>query len=489
MIALKANISRTIFLLSICFLATNSYSQEQITVDFSVIKKSQVNAGIASANLCWLLDSDKNNPNPKKAFSEAIEEMGIGSLRFPYGHLADNYLWHTPPFNKVKKGLRPKVATMSQAPGKWDWAVKGNGSFKNAMDFDEYMTLCQKLDIKPLVVVNVFSHKYKNGPSLDVLIETAVEWVKYANKMNYHVEYWQIGNEVDHHEDLLSPDEYINCYQKFASAMKEVDPTIKVGPGILQSVKYFKDIVNTYPDLIDFTSCHQYMWKYLKTCNNYELWKNHQDNYIPNVVKMQKAVSNSPKPTIEIVITETGVSPAGKGMGNINNVNKALWYFEVLMNEISQPNVAYSYFWGTHSPWYGNRDNDENDVAVLLRTDDNSRKPIAEIVKLVNDQILDNIVQTNQISGSVRTFASVNKNKDKYKVFLMNKNNVAQKVEVSLNQLPEAFKLFSRNSLKGNSPDDRKLTFSNSENIKINGDKIELTLEPLSITILSSITK
>jgi len=485
----KSHITQLIALLGFFLITVIVYGQEQITVDFSVTKKSDVNSGIASANLCWLLDSDKNNPNATTSFSDAIEEMGIGSLRFPYGHLADNYLWHTPPFDKVKKGLRPKVATMSQTPAKWSWAVNSNGSFKNAMDFDEYMILCQKLNIKPLVVVNVFSHKYKNGPTLDTLIETAVEWVKYANKMNYHVEYWQIGNEVDHHKDLLSPEEYIDCYQKFAKAMKDVDSTIKVGPGILQNVTYFKGIVNRYPNLIDFTSCHQYMWKYIETCKNYELWKAHKDNYIPNVRRMQHVVENSVKPTLEIVITETGVSPSGKGMGDVNNVYKALWYFDVLMNEISQPNVTYSYFWGTHSPWDGNTDNDENDVAVLLRTDDNSRKPIAEVVKLVNEQLLDNIVQTKQVSGTIRTFASVNNNGDKCNVFLMNKNNLAEKVEISLNELPSAVESFSRIALNGKNPDDRKLILSNSENIKINRDKITLTLAPLSITVLNSITK
>jgi hypothetical protein len=269
--------------------------------------------------------------------------------------------------------------------------------------------------------------------------------------------------------------------------MKAVNPSIKVGPGILQSVKYFNDIISLYPDLIDFTSCHQYMWKYIKTCTNYELWRAHKDNYIPNVTRMQNVVRNSVKPTMEIVITETGVSP-DKGLGSTNNVYKALWYFDVLMNEISQPNVAYSYFWGTHSPWDGNTDNDENDVAVLLRTDDNSRKPIAEIVKLVNDQILDNIVQTKQISGNVRTFASVNQNGNKCNVFLMNKNNAEETVEISINQLPENVAHFSRLVLKGANPYDRKLNSSNSEKIKIKikGDKIALTLAPLSITVLNS---
>jgi len=483
---LKTYISKKMWVLSFFLITLNSYTQEQIIIDFNDIVKKNINPGSASANLCWLLDSDKNNKNPQASMEHALKELSVGSLRFPYGHLGDNYLWHTAPFNQTNKGLRPKVASMSQAPGRWDWAVRGSGSFKNAMDFDEYMALCKKLDIKPLVVVNVLSHKYKNGPSLDELIETAVEWVKYANKMNYHVEYWQIGNEVDHHKKLLSPEEYINCYQKFAKAMKAVDSTIKVGPGILQNVKYFKDIVKTYPDLIDFTSCHQYMWKYLETCKTYDLWKEHKSNYIPNVVKMQKAVRNSAKPNMEIVITETGVAPAGKGMGNVNNVNKALWYFEVLMNEISQPNVAYSYFWGTHSPWDGNKDNDTNDVAVLLRIDDNSRKPIAEVVKLVNEEVLDNIVKTKKITGTIRTFASMN-NEGKCNVFLMNKDTKAKVVNIALNQLPEGIKSFSRNEVIGKNPEDRKLEFTNSENVNVQGNTIELTLQPLSITVLNSI--
>lgn len=478
--------TKILILLSFLFFTLNNYAQEQINVDFSVVKKSNVNAGIASANLCWLSDSDKNNPNSKKAFSEAIEEMGIGSLRFPYGHLADNYLWHTPPFDSVEKGLRPKVATMNQAPGEWGWAVNSDGSFKNAMDFDEYMTLCQKLEIKPLVVINVFSHTYKNGPSLNTLIETAVAWVRYANKMNYHVEYWQIGNEVDHHKDLLSQEEYVDCYQKIAKAMKAVDSTIKVGPGILSNVKYFNDIVSNYPDLIDFTSCHQYMWSYIKICTNYELWKDNQAKYIPNVIGMQNAVQNSIKPELEIVITETGVSP-DKGMGSVNNTYKALWYFDVLMNEISQPNVAYSYFWGTHSPWDGNIDNDENDIAILLRIDDNSRKPIAEVVKLVNDHILDNIVQTKQISGLIRTFASKNEKGDKYNLLLLNKDDKGQKVEISLNQLPEEITSFKRQELKGKHPEDRNLKLDSFKNIEINNNKVKLTLAPLSITVLTAI--
>lgn len=469
----------------VVFTSLNAQVLETIKVDFETIIKDDIKRGVASANLSWLTDSDIKRPNNTQSMHDAMQELGCGSLRFPYGHLADNYLWHTPPFNDTEQGLRPKVATMSQAPGIWGWAVNIDGSFKAAMDFDEYMEMCEKLDIKPLVVVNVFSFKYKGGPTFEQLVETAVEWVKYVKKKNYHVEYWQIGNEVDHHPDVLTREEYLECYQKIASAMKKVEPSIKIGPGTLSNVGYFNEVITKYPRLIDFASAHQYMWRYKDSLTSYDIWKKHSDHYIPNILKMQKAVQNSAKPNMEIVITENGVTP-DKGMGSVNNIHKALWYFDVLMNLISQPNVAYSYFWGTHSPWEGNKDNDKNDLGVLLRVDDNSRKPIAEVVKLVNEHIMDNIVQTTQFSGYIRTFASVSNDGNKCNVFLMNKNDKAQKIVLNLKGLPKNIKSLNRMEYKGELPESRIVNVVKSESVSIKENQITITLTPLSITILEN---
>ncbi|MCM5664039.1 hypothetical protein [Galbibacter mesophilus] len=470
---------------SILFVGIFAFSQENIKVDFSEVIKQNVNPGFGSANLCWLTDSDKNRPNTVQSMESAIKELGTGSLRFPYGHLADNYLWHSPPYYDVKNGLRPKVAAPSQAPFGWDWAVNEDGSFKSSMDFDEFMQLCKKLDIKPLVVINVFSFKYKGGPSYEELKTAAVEWVKYAKKKNYKVAYWQIGNEIDHHKDLLSMDAYVNLYQDFAKAMKEEDATIKVGPGILSSVDYYNTIVQKYPDLIDFTSCHQYAWKYIKSCSNYEEWKNHVNLYTPNVLPMQEAVSNSTKPNMDIVITENGVTPVGKGMGDFSNTYKALWFFEMLMNEASLPNVAYSYFWGTHSPWSGLKDSDR-DLGLLFRLDDNSRKPIADGIKLVNDHILDHLVATKQTSGYIRTYASKNKASDKYNIFLMNRNDKAEKVTLQLDKLPKKTKTFKRTEFKGKFPESRKVQITKQKVVAVENNSIDIILPPLSITVLQN---
>lgn len=472
-------------ILFISFFGADSYAQD-LKVDFDSIVKKDIKKGPGSANLCWLTDSDLNNPNPVNSMIDAIKKLGAGSLRFPYGHLSDNYLWHSPPYNDLSHGLRPRVASMKNDPADWDWAVDEDGYFKNDMDFDEYMQMCQTLNIKPLVVVNVFSFKYEGGPSKEELLNSAVEWVKYAKKKNYKMAYWQIGNEVDHHKKLLKPQQYIDLYKTLSEKMKAVDNTIKVGPGILSDTAYFNQIVQKYPDLIDFTSAHQYAWPYIKSCSNYEKWKNHKSDYIPSVKKMQSALNHSVKPNMDIVITETGLSPTGKGMGDINNAYKALWYFEMLMNEISMPNVAYSYFWGTHSPWYGTKDDDNNDLEVLFRVDDNSQKPIAKIIEFVNDNILSNIVEATHLKDYIRLYATRSNDGKKVNLFLMNRNDKPQNVTVKMEGLPKSKVELKEIVLSGVTPLSRKINIESSGVKNVDDKQLSITLAPLSITLLEN---
>ena len=203
-----------------------------IAVDFDRVIKAGVKPRAAGINVCWLLDSDLHRKQPAP-MAEALAEMQVGILRFPYGHLADNYLWHTPPFDDTKSGLRPRIASRSESPGPWTWAVKSDGSMPTAMDFNEYVTLCEKLGAKPLVCVNALSFKYPGGPSYEELRASAVAWVRHAMKQSYRVAYWEIGNEVEHKENgkLLPMDEYVALYEDFARAMKATDPTARSAPG------------------------------------------------------------------------------------------------------------------------------------------------------------------------------------------------------------------------------------------------------------------
>ncbi|MFI3306654.1 MAG: hypothetical protein R3Y68_09115, partial [Rikenellaceae bacterium] len=443
--------------------------------------------GAASLNLCWLLDSDLKRPNPKQSFESALVEMGVGSVRFPYGFLANNYLWHTPPYDDVEGGLRPKVATMKVTPGNWQWAVNPDGSFTSAMDFDEYMALCKRTGIKPLVVVNSMSHKMEGGCTLETLVTSAAEWVRYALKKGYEVAYWQIGNEMDHHPKDITLEEYIEAYVAIASAMKEVDPDAYIGPGILGRAIYFTELFAVAPELVDFTSCHQYLWSFIDDCKDYELWSKYDGAYIRNVTNMQTAVSKSSKPDMEILITETGVSPAKQGMGNVNNTYKALWWFELLMSQLSVKNVSYSYNWGTHSPWGGAVDNDNMDVDVLLRIDDNSRKPTGEVVRFVNQYIGKEFVESRCDDSRLRVYAMSDDGGEGGVIYVMNKSTQRIDTSVALDGLPAKVSRLRCATLMGKRPDSRSLNYGKESVVRVSdeeGARCSVRVEPLSITTL-----
>jgi len=265
---MKNKITLLIIIMSV--FSIQGFSATTISIEAGNVVKKVV-PGPAGAVLCWLLDSDIHRKR-NTSFEDAMREMKVGSLRFPYGALSNNYLWHTPPYENTSNGLRAKVAIKSQAPGKWSWAVDNQGFFIDAMDFDEYMRLNKKLNLKPLVCVNAHSYKYNGGPSYDFLKTSAVEWVRYAKKKGYDGIYWQLGNEEDHHQDLITRSEYVALYIDFAAAMKAVDPNIKIGPGILSQSLHYSDILAQSPDLVDFVSAHQYNWAI--KLSSYDDWKN-----------------------------------------------------------------------------------------------------------------------------------------------------------------------------------------------------------------------
>lgn len=469
---------------ALSLMISSTTAQNSATVNFNKVVKNDVRKGASSANICWLLDSDMKRPNKNQSMEQAIEEVGFGSLRFPYGHLADNYLWHTAPYDDVEGGLRAKVATMSRPPSKWSWGVNSDSSFKDAMDFDEFMALCQRQNIEPLVVVNLLSHKYDGGPTIEELAISAAEWVRYANKKGYKVAYWQLGNEIDHHPKVITLPEFVDAYKTIASAMKEVDSSAQIGPGILGKQHYFTTLYKAVPELVDFTSCHQYMFPFIKSCPNYEMWSKSNEVYIPNVMKMQRAVTNLGATDMEILITETGVSPSNRGLGNVNNTYKALWWFEVLMSELTLPNVTYSYFWGTHSPWKGEVDDLDDDVAVMFRVDDNSRKPIAEVSKLVNSNLQTQFVNSTTTSEELRIFSMVSEDKTEGTIFIMNKSEIDIDLSIDLIALPKGVEELELAVLSGKEPQATSMNYLHGKNIRVEDSKTSITLTPLSISVL-----
>jgi hypothetical protein len=229
------------------------------------------------------------------------------------------------------------------------------------------------------------------------------------------------------------------------------------------------------------------MYRYQKQCKNYGLWKKNNDKYINNITRMNKAVSSSSKPHLPILITETGITPANDLLGKINNTHKALWWFEVLMNEICMKNVAYTYNWGTHSPWGGGVDRGNTDVGVLLRIDNNERKPTGEIIRIVNKYLLNRMVASSTGPGYVRVYSTANASGSQVNIFLMNKNDAPSDVEIKLKNDAKHARTFRCISFRGKSPDDRNPKYEQLPAVSESKDTIKISLPPLSLTVLEQV--
>lgn len=188
-------------------------------------------------------DSQMNVP----AVQNLLGQAGVGMLRYPGGSYGDIYHWQT---NTATGGF--------VAPG---------------TNFDQFMGTVKTIGAQPIIIAN-----YGTGTPAE-----AAAWVQYANvTKGYGARYWEIGNEnygngyygadweADNHAGK-SPATYAGNVLQYASAMKAVDPTIKIGavltlPGnwpdsvvaSTDSGDWNRIVLQTAGSAIDFVIVHWY---------------------------------------------------------------------------------------------------------------------------------------------------------------------------------------------------------------------------------------
>jgi Cellulose binding domain len=147
-------------------------------------------------------DGDMNGA----AIPGLLKTGGFQVVRYPGGGYSDGYHWQTN-------------------------TVQGGGFVAPNTDFDTFMGTVRAAGAQPVITAN-----YGSGTP-----QEAAAWVQYANvTKGYGVKYWEIGNEVygngeygatwetDTHSSHSATTYATNLLQ-YVSAMKAVDPTIKIG--------------------------------------------------------------------------------------------------------------------------------------------------------------------------------------------------------------------------------------------------------------------
>ncbi|MEW5868553.1 MAG: carbohydrate binding domain-containing protein [Chloroflexota bacterium] len=147
-------------------------------------------------------------------FVEAVQEMGVSGLRYPGGGEATYY-------------------DFSRGQGWLSWMPGSENQYNyNGVDTAHFLNFARDADIPHLMITaNVFA---RGRPALEDWItpEVAASWVTYTNKTRgQYVAYWELGNEVNLNRpyNLLPLDAYVSKIHTWSTAMKAVDPTIKIG--------------------------------------------------------------------------------------------------------------------------------------------------------------------------------------------------------------------------------------------------------------------
>jgi len=304
---------------------------------------------------------------------DLIKQLNPPMIRYPGGNFASGYHWED---GIGPKDLRPRRHDAA-------WQVEES----NQVGTDEFLAICEQISTIPCIVVNDGS-----GTPFE-----AAKWVSYCNSpedtemgrlrasnghpLPYNVKYWGVGNEVWGAWQIgtTSASEYVNRLKRFITAMKEVDPTIKiiaVGNHPLTddpadpALFWNKEVLEKTGDLIDFISWHIYQ-------PEKEGWQEAPDDF-----ELFKSICAAPLDIetylhrIQQQITDTGF--AGKVFQALDEWN--VW-LPPKQGEISMHRVTYTMRDALYVA---------STLAVLFRNADTVK--IANLAQLVNVLPL---IQTN----------------------------------------------------------------------------------------------
>ncbi|MEU7872962.1 cellulose binding domain-containing protein [Dactylosporangium sp. NPDC049140] len=263
-----------------------------VSVDAGQALRTIDGAGVGMNVAVW--DAHMN----EAATSTLLSGAGVKTVRYPGGGYSDGYHWQT-------------------------HTVEGGGYVAANTEFDPFVAMVHAAGAQPIITAN-----YGSGTP-----QEAADWVRYANvTKGYGIKYWEIGNELygnglygatwetDKHDSHTATTYATNVLQ-FVTAMKAVDPTIKigavlttpgawpdgiVGPGDTQDWNH--TVLSIAGSKIDFGIVHHYPY----STSESELLTKPQTE-IPTMMNTLKSLA----PNLAVAVTEANsqyalnTSPSG----------------------------------------------------------------------------------------------------------------------------------------------------------------------------------
>ena len=183
---------------------------------------------------------------------QAVKDLHPTCLRWPGGGYVAQYNWQW--------GIGPQ-----ENRRRWDhWMWMDYD--QNCFGTDEFIKFCREVNSEPVMVVSVKFERPED--EYEQIKQDALNWLRYCNAPAtdewgakraanghpepYNVKYWEIDNEMWE----MGIDRYERCVRDFGTAMREIDPSIKIIAcgGFPEDEQFIKRSGNYF----DYLSLHHY---------------------------------------------------------------------------------------------------------------------------------------------------------------------------------------------------------------------------------------
>ena len=450
-----------------------------ILVDINqVIKELPFNP--IGIGLNHFLDSDGEHPGRTYTLLQSLQNLGVRALRINEGETGDQYQWTSAPFPLTpgaelyprRTFYGPDLPTLND-PRRYN----PDGSLVADLDFNEYMQVSYALNATDFAIIGIDALNYAPSiagytTSFEEIKQAAVAWVTYARLNNFRLEYWEIGNESDLKGVGQGPwqaEQYAAVVKELAIAMKQVDPSIKIGAnggmGDQAANDYWwQTVLATAGPYIDFLVVHQY--------------QDEEDNIVQNTrSRLLNLLSLPDRARLRIHVTEmSALRPGNKN--NPNTLEMALRNFVKFGKVISYPEVDYTLFWVTR--W----ESGPEQAATSAIDWNGSLLPMGQSIQIWATTLLDQIVSTSADTQLVQPFASFSPAQNMLNVYLVNPLEHPAYVNVLVSGYTgatgnEKWEFSGATGLADLAP-----TWSQKDSVAFDGRSFRLMLPPASLTLV-----
>ena len=226
-----------------------------LVIDVGAPSNNQSGPLLVGANVVYSHEDIRSWQDGEKI--QALIDSGINNLRYPGGHLVSFWDWEFPYHNAYANFWDPSYIAQLTEARKDELRVE----HANRMGLEDFLAICREVGAEPLVGINMFQG-YRNGRKQDS-IDKAVRLVEWCMKQDPKPRYYYLDNEAGHQPERnnhIPVEDYIPLIPDYSAAIKEADPGAKIIANLIGG--QWNQVRNLIEQVGDYVDIYEHHWYY-----------------------------------------------------------------------------------------------------------------------------------------------------------------------------------------------------------------------------------